>query len=398
MDAVFGFDSQTLVMLIGAFIGLVIIASTLISHRDAWLGALRGRQQLVRWAISAAVIALLIAFASTHLDELHSLLDRMRSGDAAWLAAAVGLEAVSFAAYVVLTHQLYSPRLPRLDWPTSTSLTLAGVVATRLLAAGGAGGIAFTAWVLHKAGMETREAARRLTAFLVLLYAVYIALLVLAGVLALVGVTGQLPTSLAVTAVIVGTAAISLAIAATYVPATLQQRILTAATAPGGKGRARWLAAKLATVPETIGGGVRSALHAAKRSPSLLWWAAVWWIFDVAVLWACFHAFGAPPDALVLAAAYFLGMLGNLLPIPGGVGGTEGGMTAVLAASGVPLELALASVVAYQVISSYLPALPGLAAYAHLRRRMTSWELSAAGSAPPGGDPADPAPRALPLA
>jgi hypothetical protein len=47
-----------------------------------------------------------------------------------------------------------------MNWPASTELTLAGVVATRLFSAGGAGGIAFTGWVLHRAGMPTREAAR----------------------------------------------------------------------------------------------------------------------------------------------------------------------------------------------------------------------------------------------
>ena len=62
-----------------------------------------------------------------------------------------------------------------------------------------------------------------------------------------------------------------------------------------------------------------------------------------------------------------------LLPLPGGVGGTEGGMTGAFVACGVSLELSLVSVVTYQVISSYLPAIPGLPAYAALRRRMRSW-------------------------
>ncbi len=55
--------------------------------------------------------------------------------------------------------------------------------------------------------------------------------------------------------------------------------------------------------------------------------AVVWWGFDIATLWACFHAFGPdPPPFAVIVIAYFVGMLGNTLPLPGGIGGVDGGM------------------------------------------------------------------------
>lgn len=410
MDAsILGFSAQQLIALTAAFISVVAVASFLIAHRDAWLTALRSRPQLLRWTLSAIVVAALAAFAASHLDELRSLLERLERGDITWLLIAVGLEAASFAGYVVLTYLLYHRQLPRIDWPTATSLTLGGVVATRLLAAAGAGGIAFTGWVLHRAGMGTREAARRLTAFLLLLYAVYMALLLVAAIAVLAGVRSDVPRGLAVLAVLVSGGALLAGAAATYLPATLEQR---AADAFGRFPRTQWLATRIATLPQVVGNGVRIAVAESRAQPSLLGWAAVWWVFDVAVLWATFHAFGEPPDLLVLVVAYFLGMLGNLLPLPGGVGGTEGGMTAVLVASGVELELALASVVAYKVISSYLPAIPGIAAYAHLRRRMAAWgepgpegEVEAGdddgpGSGPhdAGSSPPDPAPQSGALA
>ena len=64
-------------------------------------------------------------------------------------------------------------------------------------------------------------------------------------------------------------------------------------------------------------------------------WPVVWWAFDVATLWACFEAFGDAPATGTIILCYFLGAMGNLLPIPGGVGGTEGGMVGAFAASGV---------------------------------------------------------------
>ena len=55
----------------------------------------------------------------------------------------------------------------------SYEITMAGLAATRLFSAGGAGGIVLTYWALRKAGMPRKETASRMVAFLVLLYAVY---------------------------------------------------------------------------------------------------------------------------------------------------------------------------------------------------------------------------------
>ena len=72
--------------------------------------------------------------------------------------------------------------------------------------------------------------------------------------------------------------------------------------------------------------------------------------------------------------AYFAGMLGNLLPLPGGVGGVEGGMIGALIAFGVPGGLAVVSVLSYRAFSFWLPTVPGLLAYLQLRRRIRAWD------------------------
>ena len=65
---------------------------------------------------------------------------------------------------------------------------MAGLAATRLFSAGGAGGIVLTYWALRKAGMPRKETAARMVAFLVLLYAVYMATLLINGILMSTGV------------------------------------------------------------------------------------------------------------------------------------------------------------------------------------------------------------------
>src|SRR5439155_5383236 len=100
----------------------------------------------------------------------------------------------------------------------------------------------------------------------------------------------------------------------------------------------------------------------------------MWWGFDIAVLWACFAAFGDTPPVGVLVVAYFVGTLANTLPLPGGVGGVEGGMIGALAAFGVDPALALVAVLAYRGFAFWLPIVPGAIAFVTLRRTVAAWE------------------------
>ena len=76
----------------------------------------------------------------------------------------------------------------RLDLRASYQITMAGLAATRIFSAAGAGGIVLTYWALRKAGMPRRRAACRMVAFLVLTYFVYLAALVVFGILLRTGV------------------------------------------------------------------------------------------------------------------------------------------------------------------------------------------------------------------
>lgn len=98
-----------------------------------------------------------------------------------------------------------------------------------------------------------------------------------------------------------------------------------------------------------------------------------YWGFDIAVLGVCFHAFGSVVPVAVLVMGYFLGTLGSLLPLPGGIGGVEGGMIGAFVAFGVPAGTALIAVLAYRAISFWLPTLPGIAGYLALRSTVRKW-------------------------
>ena len=93
-----------------------------------------------------------------------------------------------------------------------------------------------------------------------------------------------------------------------------------------------------------------------------------YWAFDNAVLWATFKAFGSSPAVTIMLMGYLIGQLGGLLPIPGGIGGIDGGLFGTLVVYGTPAATTAAAVLAYRVILFWLPLIIGAAAFLSLRR------------------------------
>ncbi len=336
------------------------------------------RVQLTRRRAITAVLFVLSAvgffyFVLPKISGVGNTVHGIEGAERWWIVAGVALEALSFAAYVVLFQAVFvrEGESSRIGWRESYQITMAGVVATRLFATAGAGGVALTAWALRRSGMQARLVACRMVAFVVLLYVIYALSLVLAGV----GLgTGLLPGggSFAITIVpaIVGALLLVGAGAVTLLPQDIERRLARRAE---GSGRMAHWTASLATAPALAASGVRTAIALARtRDPRLLG-APAWWGFEICVLWACFHAFGQAPPFTVLWMAYFVGMLGNLLPVPGGIGGVEGGMIGALVAFGVDFHLAVLAVLAYRGISFWLPTIPGIVAYLQLRRTVARW-------------------------
>jgi putative heme transporter len=310
-------------------------------------------------------------FVLPKLAGVGTTIHRIERGDSWWIAIGVVLELLSFAGYIVLFRAVFVRGQTRIGWPESYEITMAGLAATRLFAAAGAGGVALTAWALRRSGMEPRLVASRMVAFIVLLYVVYAGSLFIDGI----GLgTGLFPGggSFALTFVpaIVAALLFGVTAAVAALPEDIERRLGRRAV---GSGRmAQWLASAV-TVPALAASGVRTAIELIRsRDPGLLG-AIAWWGFDISVLWAMFHAFGSPPPFTVIWMAYFIGMLGNLLPLPGGLGGVEGGMIGAFAAFGVDFNLAVLAVLSYRAISFWLPTVPGAIAYFQLRRTVARW-------------------------
>jgi putative heme transporter len=325
-----------------------------------------GRRGLIVAAALAVVAILGLYVLLPAVAGLEDTWRRLSEGDAAWLVAAAGLEILSFLCYVVAFRGVVGAGWPAMSWRRSYQITMAGVVATRLLATAGAGGIALTVWALDRFGMPRREIAVREATFLVLLYGIFMGALVAGGVMLQSDAAGApAPFGLTVVPALFGAGVIVVALAVAAVSEDLDSAV---ARFDATSGRAaRWMRG-LATAPATISAGVRGALSLIRRRRPEPLGAIGWWAFDVGVLLSCLKAFGGDPAIAVVVMAYFVGMLANTLPVPGGIGAVDGGMIGALIGFGVEGGLAIVGVLTYRAFAFWLPMVPGVVAYVQLLR------------------------------
>ena len=321
------------------------------------------RRSLLLIAGAALVVVALIAL----VPGLASLRERFAGGEPGWLAVAAALKVVSCASYVVAFRGVFCSRM---RWNTSSQIGLSELAANSLLSVGGAGGLALGAWILRRGGMDTGHIARRTVAFFLLTSLVNVSFLILCGLALATGVLAGSPTLLlALVPALVGVAAICVALAAGWAAHALARHT-------GRPGLERIL--------RTIGAGVEEAVELLRsRDWMVLAGALGYMLFDVAALGFCFVAFGNDVPAVgVLVLAYVIGLLGGLIPLPGGIGGVDAGLIGTLVVYGVEPADAAVAVVAYRGIVLAVPALLGLPALEVLRRRLRTEEHDIAACTP----------------
>jgi uncharacterized protein (TIRG00374 family) len=328
------------------------------------------RQSVLLFLLFVAGALAFLYFVLPQIAGLDETWGKIEEGDPWWLAVAAAFTVLSFLGYVVLFRGVFRDA-PRIDMRASYQITMAGLAATRLFAAGGAGGLVLQAWALRAAGMARRRVADQTLVFLMLTYIVYMVALVVCGLGLRYGLFSG-PDSFALTVVpaLFGLMVIVVGLLCSAIPTDLQRRLDGYAQRSGRTGR---IAQRLANGPAAVSAGIRGAwVHVRQRDPALLG-SIAYWAFNIMVLWAAFHAFGGAPPGAVLVLGYFVGMLGNLLPFPGGIGGVDGGMIGAFAAYGVDIGTATVAVLVYRAFAFWLPTIPGAIAYFQLRHTVQGW-------------------------
>ena len=299
-----------------------------------------------------AVVGLVLLLAPG-LGEVRDLLTEARPE---WVALALVFEAMSCVSYVLMFRPIFCQNLP---WRTSWEIGLAELGAGSIVPASGAGGLALGAWILREGGMPARQIARRSVAFFLIKSSVNFIAVALLGTVMALGLVGP-DLSLWLTAVPAAGALLVIA-AVLVVP-----RLGVGAPVPDDAGRTRKATHE---VRKALVGGTREAVQMVRsRNQLVIIGALGYWAWDNAVLWATFQAFDYSPPITVILMGYLIGQLGGLLPLPGGLGGIDGGLIGTLIVYGTPAAVTVAAVLVYRVILFWLPLLAGAVAFISLRR------------------------------
>jgi uncharacterized membrane protein YbhN (UPF0104 family) len=285
---------------------------------------------------------------------LRSAGERVTDANLAWVAAGIGLELLSCLGYVVLFELVFDTLRRRL----ARLLSLSELAVNSVVSAGGLGGIALGAWVLHSQGFSAVTIARRSVLIFLITSAVNVAAVIAVGVPMWLGVLHgssnprlTLLPAVAAAAAVVGTLAF----------AAWARRIAVRRRFPP----------RAATLVGALSDGVGDAVRLIRGRDWRLFGAVGYWLFDNLVLYAALRGFGSAASVWVVFMAYLVGMLANSLPIPGGFVAVEGGLVGMLVLFKVhPASQVLAAVLIYRAISLWLPAVVGSLAFLSVRREL----------------------------
>jgi uncharacterized protein (TIRG00374 family) len=331
-------------------------------------------KRIVQTLVAVVLLVVAIYILIPRLFDLEDAIDKIGDGDPLWIVVGLLCCVGMFAAYVALFRGVVGEKVVHLEWRESYEITMAGLAATRLFSAGGAGGILLTYWALRKAGMERRRAVCRMVALLVVLYSVYLAALVVFGILLRTGVlSGEAPLSGTIIPAALAAVVIVIGLLMALLPEDIEHRIERHTSGRFGR-----IAQRLATAPATFAQGTRTAIAFVRHKSAgamAIGGAIGFWAANIAILWASFHAFDVAVPLGVVIQGFFLGMLANLIPFaPGGVGAVDAGMIGAFVLFGLPGAEVFAAVLTYRVIAFWLPIPPGIVAFFQLRNTVQRWE------------------------
>jgi uncharacterized protein (TIRG00374 family) len=332
-------------------------------------------RRVVQTILIVLIVLVGIYFLFPRLVGLGDSLSKLGEAEPVWIGVAICFNVVAIATYIALFKAVVGGDVLRLRWRETYEINMAGLAATLLFSAAGAGGIALTYWALRKAGMRRRDVGRRMVAFLALHYAFYPLALIVFGVLLRTGVLhGKHSVELTVIpASVAGVLLIGGALIA-LIPSDLSRRVTRHARGE----RAQAIAANIAKVPAIVAEGLRFTLGLfanPSRGGLAVIGAAGFWAANIGILWASFQAFGVEVPIAVVVQGFFLGMVANLFPLaPAGVGAVDAGMIGAFVLFGIPEETVFPAILIYRLVAFWLPIPPGIIAFFQLRKRVARWE------------------------
>jgi uncharacterized membrane protein YbhN (UPF0104 family) len=305
----------------------------------------------------AGAFALAAAMGLADMAGYARLVDAVQDVVPTWFSVCFGGEVVAYLGYILAVRAI-----ARVDGGPSLSfrLTMRTVVAGFgvFAATHAAGGFSVDYWTFRRSGLRRREAVARVLALGALEYAVLAPATLICAVVLLFGTGGHVQHAMTYPwlAVVPGL------LGALWVSSPKRVERLSD---PGDGGRIRqWFAHLVAGIFKLRCLIARPRLHGLGLAG-----VSLYWLGDIACLWAALKIYNAELSTPALILAYATGYVLTRRSLPaGGAGVVEVLMTFALVWVGVPLAPALLGVVTYRLFNFWLPVIPALAALPAVRR------------------------------
>jgi len=306
--------------------------------------------------VAAALLALGVGALLVRAAGFSEVRQAVGRADARWFAACLAAQVVALWAYARVVRGAFAwGGRPDPGFRLSAHVSLATIGAARVFAAGGVGAIVVAYWCFRRARFGAAEAFARVLGLNVLFYVVFAAGVWPAALAALLTDRGDVPRGLTVPWLLL-------------VP--LLAAVAIVLTRPGRDGSPHAGSPIRRVLDWAISGlAWTRAVVTDRAGRRLLAVTALYWVGNLACLWAALRSVGEGLTLTQLVLAFAAGHAAMILPLPlGGAGGVDAAMTYALTAVGIPLAAALVVVAVYRLFAFWVPTIPALVALLFVQR------------------------------
>ncbi|SDJ12141.1 hypothetical protein SAMN05444157_1847 [Frankineae bacterium MT45] len=310
------------------------------------------------------ILAILLVFNYVLLPQIagaRKTIHLLSDVNIAWLALGIVAEIASLLAYVRLTQ--LTLRVERPGYWRLAQIDLSTTAVSHVVPAGAVVGVGLGYRLLLRAGVPAEKAATGKTlqtigsavVLNVILFVGLVFALVLHGGDSLYGPIATLGMLMIVVVAVSGALIVRRQSTIISIVSAVLNRLPRVDPESGAR-----LIAALATTLRELGSDRRFLRQT-------LIWATMNWLLDAFSLWCSVRAFGHSLGPVGLIVAYGLANVAAALPItPGGLGVVEGVLVPTLVAFNATRGIAILGVLAWRLISFWIPIPVGLACYAPL--------------------------------
>jgi uncharacterized membrane protein YbhN (UPF0104 family) len=323
------------------------------------------KRKLIRGGIAVAVLLLIATCLLALLPGLDGVRSAIADASTGWVVAAAGIQLAGVVGAVLFVQLLFADEPHRLTWKMGGAQQAADAVMPT------AGSTAVGYWTLSSIGWKLERFAERTAVQLIAPAAPNFLLIILLGLGMGLGLFAG-PDEWWLT----------------WLPAALTALVVLIAIAAGHWGHRlaartghRWLREGLHVVATGITGTVEILRKHNWRV--LGTWADL--LAAITALWACLIAVGNHLPFAVVGMAYLIGQIAQVIPIPGGIGAIDAGLTGALVLYGGKTSDSTGAVIISHALALLLPILAGGIAFALLPREInrTRQRLHGESSVPP---------------